>query len=201
MNAYPPPPWRLEPSAWISIWRVPVNLAKTIPGLDFAPFQVLGSAVLCSGFVEYEPGGDLAYRECFLAALTKAQGQCGVSLPLIWVDSEPALRGGVELWSIPKQPAAFEFRAPHFLGEDATVRIAELVFERIRGWSLPFRASATIVQQRDSRLIRTPIRLRARVRLGKARWSFSENSPLACLRNRQPWFSCAITESQMHIGA
>jgi hypothetical protein len=198
MNEYPPQPWQLKPNAWISVWRVPVELAKGVSGRDVAPFQVFGSAVLCSGFVEYRAGGDLEYRECFLAALTRGWG---VSLPLIWVDSEPALRGGIELWAIPKQPANFEFRWPTFVAQDADDRIAELFIQRIAAWSLPFRAKATIVQNRDGDLIQTPARIRARICFAQANWSFSENGPLACLRTRQPWFSCAITESDMQVGA
>lgn len=198
MNEYPPQPWRLQPNGWMSVWRVPVELVKGITGLDVAPFQVFGCAVVCSGFVDYRSGGDLEYRECFLAVLTRGWG---VSLPLIWVDSDPALRGGVELWAIPKRRATFEFRVTHLSAQAVSVRIAELFIQRIATWSLPFRAKATIVQGRGSEFVRTPVRVRARIRFCQAQWSFSENSPLACLRHRQSWFSCTISECDMQVGA
>jgi hypothetical protein len=201
MTPYPPQPWQLRASAWISIWRVPINLAKSLPGLDVSPFQVLGSAVLCSGFVDYQVPGDLTYRECFLAALTRAEGQWGVSLPLIWVDSQPALRGGVELWAIPKQFATFSFHAPHYRAELAELCIAELRLQKTGRWSMPFRAKGIIVQYRERAGVRTPLRILGKVRFVRAQWSIAKDSPLACLRNRRPWFSCAISNADMLVGA
>lgn len=206
MTPYPPQPWRLHASGWISFWRVPTRLVDSIPGLSIlglarSRMSVFGSAVLCSGFVEYGPPGDLTYGECFLAVLTKVDRYWGVTLPLIWVDSEPALRGGVELWAIPKQIATFDFRAPHYIAEVAERRIVELLVRRIGRLSVPVRASGSILQQRDSALVRTQLRASAKMRLVRAQWVIPENSPFAWLRHRQPWFSCSLTDATVYVGA
>ncbi len=71
-------------------------------------WRVDAAALVATAWVHYEPGGVLSYRELLTAVLVRRGGRSLVSITDIWVDSEASLRGGRELWGIPKDLATFD---------------------------------------------------------------------------------------------
>lgn len=203
--SYPPPPWNLNATAYVSLWRVPAkdwpSSLKSELGSDIRELTVFGSLNLCSGFVHYEPGGDLHYRELFLAVLARAGARLGATLPLIWVDSIASLEGGRALWAIPKQLGALHF-------ENRTLRatadgrpIASMSFEPGRRLFRRLPIRATVMQARGSEVLRTPIHVSAEVERIRAQWYIPEDSPLCLLQHRVPILSLRLSQARLRFGA
>jgi hypothetical protein len=198
--SYPPSPWTLNATAYVSLWRVPAkDWPITLGGIR--ELTLFGSLMLCSGFVDYEPGGDLQYRELFLAVLARAGARMGATLPLIWVDSVASLEGGRALWAIPKQLAAVHV-------ENRTLRaaangrpIASMSFEPGKRLLRRFPMHPTVMQARGSELIRTPIHVSAGIERIRAQWYIPQDSPLSVLQDRVPIMSLRLSQARLRFGA
>lgn len=106
MNAYPPAPWHMHGSLWLSVFR----LARDVDAHH--PAGTYGVAL-----VSYEEPSPLTYHELLLARTTKnAAGKGAVTITDIWVDSPASRAGGRALWAIPKELCDFDldtsFRGP-----------------------------------------------------------------------------------------
>jgi Acetoacetate decarboxylase (ADC) len=198
---YPPSPWTLNATAYVSLWRVPAKHCSFALGAGIRELTLFGSLFVCSGFVHYEGAGDLQYRELFLAVLARVGGRVGANLPLIWVDSLASLEGGRELWAIPKQLATLRF-------EDRTLRaaangqsIASMSFEPGRRLLRGFPICATVIQARGSEVIRTPIHVSAEVERIRAQWYIPQDSPFSVLQKRVPIMSVRLSHALVRFGA
>src|SRR3954468_6618453 len=101
--SYPPAPWDMGGSLWVTLSRVrePVD--------DLRPAGVYGAA-----FVSYEEGSPLTYHELLVARpLETAEHGRRVTITDIWVDSPESVAGGRELWAIPKGLCDFTFDTSH----------------------------------------------------------------------------------------
>jgi hypothetical protein len=199
---YPPPPWNLNATAYLSFWRVPHrNLGIVLPA-DLQPLSILGSVFLCSGFVSYESGGDLQYREFFVGLLVRAQGRFAVNLPWIWVDSRASLVAGRELWAIPKQYAQFCFcdSALSVQGADQPT-LATMSHKRLARLPWRLRVRAAVAQPGRCELLRTRMAVSAGIEWIRAKWYIAPESSLAFLRGRSPLLSIRLTSAKIRFGA
>lgn len=106
MKPYPPAPWNMHGSLWLSVFRLPEDVDERHPAGQY------GVAL-----VSYEEPSLLTYHELLVARTTKdAAGKGAVTITDIWVDSPASQAGGRELWAIPKQLCDFDmessFRGP-----------------------------------------------------------------------------------------
>ncbi|MFW6866164.1 acetoacetate decarboxylase family protein [Nocardioides sp. CPCC 206347] len=106
MKPYPPAPWNMHGSLWLSVFRLPEDVDERHPAGQY------GVAL-----VSYEEPSPLTYHELLVARTTKdAAGKGAVTITDIWVDSPTSQAGGRELWAIPKQLCDFDmessFRGP-----------------------------------------------------------------------------------------
>ncbi len=110
-EGYPPAPWALQGQLYCARWWVRARQCAPPVDPELVPVQVAGRACVLAGFVDYQPGSVLAYRELMAGVLVRhtASGHSGVKVDHIWVDDARSLRGGRELWGVPKQLARFEF--------------------------------------------------------------------------------------------
>lgn len=93
---YPPAPWRMHGSMWISAFRLATGDARHPRG------------VYAVALVDYAAPSPLTYRELLVARpLTTAAGTRAVTITDIWVDSPASQAGGRQLWAIPKQLCTF----------------------------------------------------------------------------------------------
>ncbi|MFD3353509.1 acetoacetate decarboxylase family protein [Streptomyces fradiae] len=106
----PPPPWHLRGTAHAALWLVPEDrlppwpLAPGVRPLRFGRRRAVGVF-----WVDYRPGGTLAYRELLVALAVRhgtAIGGCAVEA---WVDDARSAEAGRALWGIPKRLAALSF--------------------------------------------------------------------------------------------
>lgn len=97
MTDYPPAPWRMHGSMWLSVFRLRDDADERHPA------GVYGMAL-----VDYREPSPLTYRELLVArSVTDSDGERAVTITDIWVDSPASKAGGRELWAIPKQLCDF----------------------------------------------------------------------------------------------
>lgn len=97
-RAYPPAPWHMHGSLWLSAFRLREDADERHPAGTY------GVAL-----VSYEEPSPLTYHELLVARTTKnAAGKGAVTITDIWVDSPASQVGGRELWAIPKQLCDFD---------------------------------------------------------------------------------------------
>lgn len=181
--SYPPAPWHMHGSLWLSVFR----LAEAVD--ERHPAGVYGAAL-----VSYEEPSPLTYGELLVARSTRnAAGKGAVTITDIWVDSPASMAGGRELWAIPKQLCDFDlessFRGPVTSTDwTATVErrpIVEASFTDVSRAALrvPFRG---LVEQPGipdhPEVAHVTMSGTAKALPCRGRWSFSADGPLAFLR-------------------
>ncbi|TNM47180.1 hypothetical protein FHP29_03130 [Nocardioides albidus] len=106
MNPYPPAPWHMHGSLWLSVFRLGHDVDERHPRGTY------GAAL-----VSYEEPSPLTYHELLLARTVRnSAGKGAVTITDIWVDSPASRAGGRALWAIPKDLCDFDlessFRGP-----------------------------------------------------------------------------------------
>jgi hypothetical protein len=213
---YPPAPWHLRGTAYISLWQVRASrLPEACLSRDVRPVTVLGRVLVGTAFAIYEPEGILAYDELLLAVQVRRGVAPSVCMPSIWVDHPASAAGARALWSIPKQEATFAIeRNDGAEGSDFEARAltalgASLAHLRFRSrTTMPGRwpVRTTIVQRPlnnggDHAPQMTEARAWARVSLGAATWDFPRSGPLSFLRGCSPLTSIRLTDMSLRIGS
>jgi hypothetical protein len=100
---YPPAPWQMVGSLWLTLFR----LREAVD--DLRPAGVYGAA-----FVTYEEGSPLTYHELLVARLVASDDHGRrVTITDIWVDSPQSMAGGRELWAMPKGLCDFTLDTSH----------------------------------------------------------------------------------------
>src|SRR5690554_6489155 len=84
---YPPPPWHLNATAVLAIWRIPARELAATFDAALRPIVLFRHVIVATGFVNYGQGSSVEYNELFFAVLVRGAGQTGVTIPRIWVDS------------------------------------------------------------------------------------------------------------------
>jgi acetoacetate decarboxylase len=104
MTAYPPAPWLMHGSMWLTVLRL---------GHDVDPAHPAG--IYGVALVDYQHPSPLTYGELLLARTTSPSTGAGkrrrdqvVTITDIWVDSPASVAGGRELWAIPKELCDFD---------------------------------------------------------------------------------------------
>ena len=218
--SYPPEPWDLRGQLHLTVWRLPVaDLPALAPGL--VPVRLGGRALVSTAWVVYEPGGVLTYRELLVAVPVWHGPRMRTSITGIWVDSAPSLRGGRELWGMPKELARFDFAGPRFAAStpDGAPIARGSVTPRA---GLPGRwpARYTVVQDGENqdagsqngpiqdgraqdpagKLVVTPVRSSAALRLAHTEWEFAPDGPLAWLAGGRPLLSASLRDFRLRFG-
>jgi hypothetical protein len=198
----------------VSLWWVPrARLPALPPVLTRAvrPVTVAGRGVIGTAWVEYEPGGDMHYRELLSAVLVRHRARLRVCIVDIWVDSLASRDGGRELWGIPKDLATFVLERDEHRGalapraettgdRGATALIAQASIgarRRVPGrWPVGF----SIVQQLDDQVKTTPVRGRAAPGPASATWQVPPSGPLTYLAGRRPWLTVTLRDFRLTFG-
>jgi hypothetical protein len=196
--SYPPAPWPLAGSLWLSLFR----LDHDVDGLR--PRGLYGAA-----FVSYEEPSPLTYGELLVARPVRRRR---VRVTDIWVDSRASMAGGRELWAIPKQPADFEYDASHrgpFATTTWTARVGRVPVARARFHDLsravprtPFRGTLDQPGLPDTgdEPRTTPVRGTARSFPARARWELNADGPLGWLVGARQLGSARVCGFRMEFG-
>jgi hypothetical protein len=197
---FPDEPWRLRGQLVASVFLVPPADAPVGVPPGWSPVRLAGRVVVGVAWVDYEPGGVLAYRELMATVLVRRGWRVLPTVLAIWVDSEASRDGGRALWGIPKQLAAFDYSAGRLSACEDAGPIATAsrrpMFTAPGRWPLTF----SIVQTLAGRALVSPVRVRGR--LGVTRMSFDAvpGGPLGYLTSRRPLLSFALRDFRMRFG-
>ncbi|MER7895506.1 acetoacetate decarboxylase family protein [Streptomyces sp. NPDC096046] len=204
---FPPSPWRLTGDMVVSLWRVP---AAELPPWSLPsgahPWIVRRRATLVTFWVDYRPGGVLAYRE-FLIALAVRQGhRVAASTVAAWVDDERSLAGGRALWGIPKELGAITLHADRgsARAELTATGVPPVRFTYGDVLRLPVRlpARGLLIQQlSDGTVCRVPMRISGRPGLGRGRVTTESEAPLSVLARHRPLLSVALRDFRSTVGS
>ncbi|MDI1463040.1 acetoacetate decarboxylase family protein [Catellatospora sp. KI3] len=200
--AYPPQPWSLRGQMYVSVWLVPVDRLPPVPPEVAAAVRLvrLGRfALVGTAWVDYQPGGDMAYRELLGAVLMRAGLRPRVTITHIWVDSADSRDGGRELWGIPKDLADFELTGTEAAAVTAGQPIATASIRRSR-LALRLPIGFRVVQALAGPALTTPVRARARCGPARLTWQIAPDGPLGFLAGRRPLLSLAATDFDMRFG-
>lgn len=212
---YPPAPWRLRGTAYVSLWHIEdVLLPSGCLPRAVEPVRMLGRVLVGTAVAIYEPGGVLAYNEALLAVAVHRGIRPALTVPHIWVDHPASIAGARAMWSIPKQEATFQVLSDGGTGQrpfeaQAVTPQGQLIMAlRFRRTApLPGRwpVSMTLVQGSKSGTDEPDVRVTeasasAGISLGRATWRFGQHSPLYFLQGRAPFLSLQLRGLKLRIG-
>lgn len=205
-TAYPPPPWHLRGDMYAAVWRpVPAALPDWSLPPGARPLVLHGRATVITFWVDYRPGGVLAYRELLVALAVVHRRRLAATAVAAWVDDQRSLAGGRELWGIPKHLAFFSFsREPGpssrvaMTTADGCAEASFVPWRRLPG-RVPIRAR--LVQQAEEGVVGVPLRLSGSVHLGRSRLTVPRGGPLGFLHGHEPSVSLAVEDFRFTVGA
>lgn len=190
----------------VALWRVPVDELPSWPlPSGVRPWVVRRRATVLTFWVDYRPGGVLAYREFLIALAVRHGHRLAGSAVAAWVDNERSLAGGRALWGIPKDPGTITLRADSSSarGELTAAGTAPVHVTYRDVLRLPFRlpARAHLVQQlSDGTRCRVPMRITGRPALGRSRVTTEPDAPLSVLARHRPLLSLALRDFRGIVG-
>lgn len=211
--ACPPEPWHLLGEMYVSVWRVrPRDLPRWRLPAGVRPLVVAGRCTLLTFWVDYRSGGTLSYRELLVALAVRDGRGVAATAVEVWVDNEQSLRGGRELWGIPKRLGTFTF-GPAALGPAGNALHTHLNAAGAQGgWAdathrplfrLPGRPR---VRTRLAQLhptkgpLSVPLRLTGTARLSRTRLTADPAGPLAFLNTHRPRLSVVLGDFRFDVG-
>jgi len=111
-DAYPRPPWRMHGEAYFSPYLVDRTKVSLPAGFELVHPGRFTVGVF--GIVRYLPPSPLVYDElvfmpCFVRAPRFGPRARGWYVSVMYVSETHTLRGGREIWKLPKTLASFEF--------------------------------------------------------------------------------------------
>jgi hypothetical protein len=202
---YPTEPWHLGGRLLISAFPVsatelPAGFLDPVPD-GHRPLMAGGRLPVLAAFAHYRPGGVLAYEELLVAVPVSAGRALRCTIPRIWVTSEASLKGGRELWGIPKELATIE---PSGGRTAAAIEGRELAALEARVgrrvWPGSPGIPVTTAQRLDGRSFVARNTVFATVRALDATWEFAAGGPLGFLAGRRPSFSLALDDAAIVFG-
>ncbi|MGW5136690.1 acetoacetate decarboxylase family protein [Streptomyces sp. NPDC004135] len=219
VEPFPPEPWHLRGDMFAALWRVP---RREMPGwrlpAGVRPLRLGGSCLVVTFWVDYRPGGTLAYRELLVALAVRDRRGPAACAVEAWVDDARSRAGGRTLWGIPKELGSFAFGPaplPSARPGRAPVRTRMVVGRGGEGFGpvvtglhrdllplpgrLPVRGRLLQPHPVHGRC-EVPLRLSGRARLGQARMTAEPGGPLSCLDGRSALLAASIRDFRMTVG-
>jgi acetoacetate decarboxylase len=181
VSCHPPAPWRLEGELTLVAARVRVAAARRFavpPGV-----RILSAAGTTAGGVMLArySAGTLRYHELIVfSALARLGARPGMVVSHIYVDSEESMRGGREIWGLPKELAEFSFAPARFEARRDGALLLRARLRRRRG-GLPLALLAPTLGERDGAAVHAVGRLRMRAAPALVTLDVPPTSPFAAL--------------------
>lgn len=195
---YPPQPWWLCGELSVSLWRLPRRLLPAVPE-GLSPVLLGDRGLLGTAWVLYRSGSVLEYNELLAAVLVRRGARFRACVTHIWVDSAASLRGGRELWGIPKEMATFGVDSVDPLRIEAHGIASASLSDRVPlpgKWSLGYR----IAQSMAGGIVENRVRARGRFAVRTSSWHPDPHGPLGWLHGRGPFLSLAMHDFGMRFG-
>jgi hypothetical protein len=202
-HSYPPPPWTLAGSFLNASFAL---RAKAVAALVPEPLKLVtlpGGLALGSVTIgRYGPGSTLEYNELIAAVAVRYGRRPGIYVTHIGVDNNASLRGGRELWNLPKQLWRFEWEFDPLRislrvwdGVNLVCAISE-VSHSARLW--PLRGPLTTFTVRNGIVAVIPSEGDMRCNRTPWRWQPGPDSPLALFQPAGPMLT-TVARGRMYV--
>jgi hypothetical protein len=201
--AYPPAPWVLRGQANLHVLAVGSRSLPPVPA-GFTPLRVGGFGLVVVGWIDYQGGSILRYRELLAAVAGRWAGGISATVTHMWVDSSASRAGGRELWGYPKELASFDLAidlsgtARAFDPDGAELAHGTFAALITSPWRLSIRGGT--VQRLDGRLAAVGARFRSRPALGRGSISAPPASPLAFVNGARTLLSLGMRDFEFTFG-
>jgi hypothetical protein len=153
MKDYPEPPWTMSGESWMCPAFVRTEELEIPP--RFSAVSLAGRSAGVFAYVRYLPPSPIVYDELIWmpTMLRDRTGPTGYHVAVMYVDDETTLRGGRELWWLPKTLASFTRTEVGVTvdAEDGTHLELEL---SEHGPSFPVPTNVATLQEKDGRALR-----------------------------------------------
>ncbi|MET9515804.1 acetoacetate decarboxylase family protein [Streptomyces sp. NPDC002994] len=212
---FPPEPWLLRGDMYASLWSLPARSLPRWPlPADVRPLIVAGRCALVTFWVDYQPGGTLAYRELLVALVVRRGRTVAGTAVAAWVDNEQSLAGGRALWGIPKEPASLAVGPPPAAGRKAgAVRLrlspGSCRHNAVAAWGtyrdllrLPGRipVRGELVQRHETGEVRrVSLRAMGSPALGRIQLEADDAGPLAFISGRHPLLTVSLRDFRFTV--
>jgi acetoacetate decarboxylase len=109
--SYPTPPWHLQGIAYLSLHPIALCQARAFIPSDLQIIPIFPGYTLAGVYISsYRSGSVLEYNELIIApAIVRYRNHIGGWISHIYVDNEDSIRGGREIWGLPKEMASFHW--------------------------------------------------------------------------------------------
>lgn len=206
MTSYPPAPWSMHGSMWLSVFHLGHDID------EHHPAGVYGAA-----FVDYREPSPLTYGELLVARTVSGDEAADagrgrrVTITDIWVDSPASRAGGRSLWAIPKELCDFDHEQ-HVTGPvtrsrwSATTESGPIAAARFRDVSraavrLPLHGRVRqpgIAEHPDTAHV--TMKGTARALPARGHWRFAPQGPLAFLTGARQLATFRMHRFRLHFG-
>jgi acetoacetate decarboxylase len=144
---YPPAPWLLRGHAIVGFRSVSTTeIRHHVPSAVRVQMISPGRTLSVVALIRYGARSTLEYNELIIApTLVRVGGRIGALITHIYVDSPASLEAGRQIWGLPKQLAAFDWREGHISvrAQNLDVQFHEKTTSHAGvGWRLPVFAPA-----------------------------------------------------------
>ena len=200
--AYPPAPWPMVGSMWLSVFRLQQGVDSVRP-----------AGIYAAAFVDYTEGSPLTYGELLVARLMRKDEGRGraVTITDIWVDSPASVAGGRELWAIPKGLCDFDLESSRRGPVSSTEWSASLGQSPIASASftdvsriaprIPFKqATYQPALPEGGGEKAAGMKGSAKALPGRARWDFAADGPLGYLRGATQLTTLRLSDFRLSFG-
>lgn len=204
--SYPPAPWHLTGKALISLHQISIEVSRPfIPAkleiIPILPGKSIGGVYLAS----YQAGSVLEYHELIVVpALVRYQQHIGFWVSHIYVDHEDSIRGGREIWGLPKEFADFKWKDSEVLvtQKDRTLCAFSHQSEWLnltKLWLPQFSGSSFSRKELD--LLSFNSQFKVNPSFISASLMTPEESPLSALNLGQGFLACSLKNLDLTVNA
>jgi hypothetical protein len=200
---YPPAPWLLQGQANFHVLAVRSGSLPPVPA-GFTPLRIGGFGLVVVGWVDYQGGSILRYRELLAAVAGRWAGGVSATVTDMWVDSPASRAGGRALWGYPKQLASFELA----INPSGTARasdpdgteLARGTFTALVTSPVGITVRGGTVQRLDGRLSAVRASFRSRPALGRGSIWAPPESPLAFVNDARTLLRLGLRDFEFTFG-
>ncbi|PSF35452.1 acetoacetate decarboxylase [Aphanothece hegewaldii CCALA 016] len=203
---YPSTPWHLKGKAlmnlhWVSLEESCLVIPPELTIIPILPGKTIGGVYLAS----YQAGSILEYNELIVVpALVRYHQHIGFWISHIYVDNEDSMRGGREIWGLPKEIADFKWTNSEVLVTQQKRSLCHFSFQSewlnlMNGWQP--KLQGICLSRLENQLLSFNSHFQTKFSLIKGKLNITQESPFFSLNLAQGFLSFSLDDLELKINA
>lgn len=204
--SYPPAPWHLQGKALINLHWVNVDVSRLLIPSDFTIIPILPGKTIGGVYVaSYQTGSILEYNELIVVpALVRYQHHIGFWISHIYVDYEDSMRGGREIWGLPKEIAQFSWTESEVLVTQNKLSLCHFSLysewlDLTNGWQPKLQGNC--LSRLGDELLSFKSHFKAKFSVVKSTLEIPQESPFFFLNLGQGFLTCSLNNLELTVNA